>query len=499
MEDLPLLHLCEVNKAFDGVQALTGLDMDILQGEIHAVVGENGAGKSTMVKLITGLLRPDAGDIRLLGQPIQGKSPRERLSMGLGVVYQDPTIFPDLSILENVFMGNFGEGRVRWMIPWSSMRDKLLQILGDLGVPLEPNALANSLSSEGLCIVGVARALIHAPRLLLMDEPTASLDKSEGERLFSVIHRLREQGVGILYISHRLEEIFQLADRVTVLRDGQRISTRAISETKPALLVREMVGRDVQERDAPSSSTQEEPLLKVKDLCTSTGLQGVSFEVKKGEILGLAGLVGSGRTRVMRALFGLDRMVSGSVQLEAVPIRVKYPWRAISFGIALVPEERATEGLALDHPTWFNMVSAILHRITRFGVIRKRLGLDITQKLWDRLGVRGPHLMADVRHFSGGNQQKVVLGKWLATRPKLLLLDDPTKGVDVGAKEEIHAIMRELCSSGLSIVMSSSELPELLQICDRITVLREGQAVSGYNAKTATQEEILASAFGAQA
>jgi len=498
MDHLPILCLREVSKGFDAVQALARLNLDIHPGEIHAVVGENGAGKSTMVKLIAGLLRPDSGEIYLLNSSTHGKTPKERLAMGLGVVYQDPAIFPDLSILENVFMGHFPIRRCRWNIPWLHLEKYLEEILENLGVSLDSRSSAKHLGSEGLCIIGVARALIHAPKVLLMDEPTASLDRSEGERLFHVLRRLSTQGVGILYISHRLEEVFDLAHRVTVLRDGHLISTRMTSQTHPDQVIREMVGRMIHGRVQVKSLVEEDICLKTHNLTTHTGLKGISFAIHRGEILGLAGLVGSGRTRLMRALFGLDRQVDGNMELGGISVHIGSPSQAISLGIALVPEERSTEGLAYHHSIWMNIVSPILARITRFFMIRKSLAMALAEELCLRLGIKGPGLKAEVSQFSGGNQQKVVLAKWLATSPKLLLLDDPTKGVDVGAKAEIHAIMEDLCESGLSIIMASSELSELLHVCHRIGVLRDGMLVDILRATMATQEDILALACGTQ-
>lgn len=493
----PHLSLRGVSKSFEGVKALRGLDLDLLPGEVHAVVGENGAGKSTMVKIISGLVTPDSGDVTVMGRSLQGLSPRQRLGLGLAVVYQDTAIFPDLSVIENAFMGAFQSRRFPGGLNWKQMHRRFEGILKDLDVTLCPTDRAFDLPAEGLCILGIVRALLHAPKALLMDEPTASLDDHESRRLFQVVKTLREKGVGILYISHRMEEIFELSDRVTVLRDGERISTRDTRDSNPNMLVREMVGRELSGLASYRPPATAAPLLVSTGLCTDTGLKDVTLELREGEILGLAGLVGAGRTRLLRSLFGLDKILSGQVLLKGHPISPKGPRDAIRLGISLVPEDRTRVGLALPHPAWENIVSSVLPRLTRIFLIRRRYGMELSRGLWDRLGIRGPGLSSEARLFSGGNQQKIVLGKWLAPDPCLLLLDDPTKGVDVGAKEEIHAIMNELCQRGLSILVASSELPELFLVCHRIAVMREGRIIGFYDPQSTTQEALLSAAFGA--
>jgi rhamnose transport system ATP-binding protein len=485
----PLLELRDIRKSFGGVHALKGVSFELRPGEVHALVGENGAGKSTLIKIVTGAHRPDSGTLSLLGSPVVDNDPVTSRRLGVAVIYQQPALLPELSVAENIALGAEPAGlwrRVRWAARVSRARE----LLGRIGAAVDPEAPVSSLSLPEQQMVEIAKALGADAKVLIMDEPTASLPEHEVRRLFRVVQDLRSQGVGIVYISHRLEELEELADRVTVLRDGNSVATKPRAELDRAELIRLMVGREVTQVFSKRAVERGEVRLELR------GVRGVSLQVRRGEILGLAGLVGAGRTELARTLFGLTPADAGEILLDGVPVRVSGPSAAIELGIAYVPEDRRRHGVILDLPVAANATLAVLRRLSRRGFLDFDAERALAEEAVARLQVKTPSVETPVGHLSGGNQQKVALARWLATEPRVLILDEPTQGIDVGAKSEIHALMGDLAAKGLAVVMISSELPEVLGMSDRVAVLHRGRLAGVLDRAEATQERILALALG---
>ena len=471
---LSLLTLRRAAKSFGGVRALRGVDFELQAGEVHALLGENGAGKSTLIKVITGAHQPDSGEIIVAGRSFAGLTPSLAQELGIACIYQQPALFPDLTVEENIGL-RLEAGALWRKIDWRARRTRATELLRRVGAAIAPDTEIRTLSMPEQQLVEIACAVGTGARIVVMDEPTASLTQREQQLLFAVVRELRTSGVGIIYISHRLEEIFALADRVTVLRDGASVGTHAVSTMNEATMITLMVGREVAQLYPPAESAPGETVLTLRNLgCTHSGVRGVNFSVKQGEIFGLAGLVGAGRTELARVLFGLTPADAGEIVLDGKSVQVGSPGEAIALGIAYVPEDRRRHGVILEMPIAENMTMAIHRRIfpgawLRFG--RERiLALDFIRDL--AVKCAGPS--APGGSLSGGNQQKVSLARWLATKPKLLILDEPTQGVDVGAKSEIHKIIRRLAKDGLAVIMISSDLPEVLGMSDRIGVIREG-------------------------
>ncbi len=473
-----LLALRRATKSFGGVRALRGVDFELQPGEVHALLGENGAGKSTLIKIITGAHQPDGGEIVVAGQTLQGLTPALAQQLGIACIYQQPALFPDLTVEENIGLRLEPGGMFR-RINWRARRQRAAELLRRVGAAMKPETEVRSLSMPEQQLVEIACAVGAGARIVVMDEPTASLTQREQQQLFSVVRELRAAGVGVIYISHRLEEIFALADRVTVLRDGSSVGTHAVKSLTEATMIKLMVGREVAQLYPPSESSPGETVLTVRNLgCSASGVRNVSFEVKRGEIFGIAGLVGAGRTELARVLFGQTPADSGEIVLNGKTVTIRSPGEAIALGIGYVPEDRRRHGVILEMPIEQNMTMAIHPRIfpaawLRFGRERK-LASDFIRDL--AVKCAGPD--APGGSLSGGNQQKVSLARWLATQPKLLILDEPTQGVDVGAKSEIHKIIRRLAREGLAVIMISSDLPEVLGMSDRIGVMREGTLTS---------------------
>ncbi len=489
-----VLRLHSVAKAFSGIQALSGVSFDLRPGEIHALVGENGAGKSTLIKIVAGAYLPDSGVIEIDGTSHAALTPEQARHLGVGVVYQEFNLLPELSVAENIFLGDQPTG---WLglLDAGHRRRRTLALLNRLGAHLDPDRIVKHLTVGEQQIVEIAKALAMDVRILIMDEPSAVLPSHDMERLYGVIRALRAEGASIIYISHRLEEIFLIADRVTVLKDGRSVMTKPVAETTRAELVNSMVGRQLTEQFPPPDAALGETLLEVRDLSVDGCVFGVSFGVRAGEILGLAGLGGSGRTTVARALVGLARIDSGNVSLRGSSRALKNPARALRAGVALIPEDRKAHGLVLSHSVRFNIT---LPNLLRFGLlVLRRREAGLVQTGIERLGIRPPAPETPVENLSGGNQQKVVLAKWLVAQPRLLVLDEPTRGVDVGAKAEIYARMRELTRQGVGIVMVSSELPELLGMSDRIVVFHEGRQSGELARAEATEQAVMHLATGA--
>jgi len=493
----PLLQLTSVTKSFGAVRALKGVSFDLRAGEVHALLGENGAGKSTLIKIITGAHQPDGGTIDIHGQRVAHLTPAAAHRLGIACIYQQPALFPDLSVTENIALRLEPASPLR-RVNWSARRDQAARLLQRIGAVISPEAEVRSLSMPEQQLVEIACALGAGARIVIMDEPTASLTQKEQHLLFAVVRELRAGGVGVIYISHRLEEIFALADRVTVLRDGESVGTRGIGRRRgnesltdePAIdqrlvtssptiteseLIQLMVGREVSSIFPPSESEAGEVVLSLKSLgCSTSGVNNVSLDVRAGEVVGLAGLVGAGRTELARILFGLTPADSGEIIFNGQRITITSPQEAVAHGIAYVPEDRRRHGVILEMPIAHNMTMAIHRRLFPGAWLRFGAERNLAQEFIRDLAVKTSGPEAPGGSLSGGNQQKVSLARWLAAKPKLLILDEPTQGVDVGAKSEIHKIIRRLAAEGMAVLMISSDLPEVLGMSDRIAVMRGG-------------------------
>ena len=520
MSAVPLLQLKAVAKSFGAVQALKGVSFDLRSGEVHALLGENGAGKSTLIKVITGAHQPDGGTVEINGARVEKISPATAHKLGIACIYQQPALFPDLTVAENIGL-RLEPVAVTTRVNWPQRRIRAMDLLHRIGAEIAPEAEVRSLSMPEQQLVEIACALGAGARIVIMDEPTASLTQQEQQLLFGVVRELRASGVGVIYISHRLDEIFQLADRVTVLRDGASVGTHPVrgsrgNEAQPALpqpeaseslrrsaatiseseLIKLMVGREVSAMYPPAEGVPAETVLSLKRLgCAASGVRNVTLEVRAGEIVGLAGLVGAGRTELARVLFGITPGDTGEIHLHGRRVTIRSPSEAVAHGIAYVPEDRRRHGVILEMPIAHNMTMAIQQRIfpgawLRFGAERQ-LALTFIRDL--DVKTYGPE--APGGSLSGGNQQKVSLARWLATKPKLLILDEPTQGVDVGAKSEIHKIIRRLAKDGLAVLMISSDLPEVLGVSDRIAVMRDGTIIAMLPGNS-NAHDVMAAALG---
>lgn len=491
-----ILEMQSVSKHFGATAALRDFSLEILSGEIHALVGENGAGKSTLIKTMTGIYLPSSGKIWMDGQPQVFRSTQDAQALGVAAIYQEPMVFPDLDIAENIFINHHSRSQ---LISWGSMYKEAKAIIEKLGVSLDVRRAAASLTLAEQQTVEIARAISLDVRVLIMDEPSASLSDNEVQKLFSIARSLSSQGVAILYISHRLEEVFALADRVTVVRDGALISTKPIADVTNNSVVTEMVGRDMQGRFARvASKAKANDMLSVERLSKDGIFADVSFNVKKGEIVCLSGLVGARRTDVALSLFGIAPSDSGKIQIDGDLVQIKSPKQALDLGIAYVSEDRRKLGIAMDETITSNITLPKLdHYCNALGLIDIIAEEKDAQIFRDKLDIKAVNLQTIVGNLSGGNQQKVMLAKWLNTSPRLLIVDEPTRGIDVGAKAEVHHILRELASEGVAILIVSSDLPEVLSLADRIIVMREGRLAGEFIGALATEENVMQLAVGA--
>jgi rhamnose transport system ATP-binding protein len=491
----PLLVMEHVAKSFGVVRALGDGSLELYRGETHALVGENGAGKSTMVKILAGVYQPDEGTLRIDGHEAVLASPAAARDAGIAVIYQEPSLFPDLTVAENVFIGRplLRSGR---RIDRRAMHRRVLELLEPLGVRLDPERIARGLSIADQQIVEIAKALSLEARVIVMDEPTAALSAYEVQRLFRVVETLRAAGAAVLFISHRLNEVFAICQRVTVMRDGQRVLSRPLEGLGPDDLVRAMVGRDVVEREQTGESQRGDVVLKAERLTREGVFTDISFEVRSGEIVALAGLVGSGRSEVARAIFGIDRYDAGAVHIAGARLKKGVPAAAMAAGVGLVPEDRRLQGLVMELSIEGNIAMASLGRLQRFGFVRRAAEHRFASDWATRLRIRYLRLTSPVSTLSGGNQQKSVLAKWLSRRPRLLIIDEPTRGIDVATKSEVHRLLVELAQEGVAVLMISSELPEVLRVADRVLVMREGRLVAEFSHQEASEESIVAAATG---
>ena len=490
----PRAELRDISKRFAATQALDNVSLDLRPGEVHALVGENGAGKSTLVKILAGIHQPDTGTIWLDGEQTQIHGPAQSRALGIAVVHQEPRLFPDLTVAENVFLGHAPSGRLG-TIDWGGTRRSAQALFRELDVQLDVDAPVRGLSMADQQLIEIAKSLSVDARVLILDEPTASLSAHEVERLFTIVRRLRDRGASILFVSHRLDEVFQLCDRATVFRDGKHVVTTPTSELTTADLVRHMVGRAVSlfpKVETPVGNV----LLEVRGLTRVGVFRDVGFSVRAGEIVGFAGLVGAGRTEVARVMFGIDQRDGGEILLGGAPVTFASPSAAMNAGIAYLPEDRHQEGLVLDFSIAQNVTLPILPRIFPRLLIRASTERRIARDSTAELNVRMTGVDQLVGALSGGNQQKVVLAKWLASKPRILILDEPTRGIDIGAKVEVHRIISELAASGLGIILISSDLPEVLAMSDRIIVLHEGRVTAEIPHERATEERVMFAATG---
>ncbi|MFL1377038.1 sugar ABC transporter ATP-binding protein [Nocardiopsis protaetiae] len=491
----PPLALVDVTKSFGSVRALRGLSLELRAGEIHALVGENGAGKSTLVKTIAGVHCPDTGRILTDGEPAVFAAPADAQRAGVAVIYQEPTLFPDLGVAENIFIGRQPRTRLG-TIDRARMRAETAEAFARLGVDLDPDRPARGLSIADQQLVEIAKALTRRARVLVMDEPTAALSGVEAERLFTVARTLRDAGSALLFISHRFDEVFSLSDRITVVRDGAFVSCDPTADLDVDTVVRRMVGREVTSLYPKEEAEHGDTVLEVEGLTRTGVFADVSFSVRTGEIVALAGLVGAGRSEVVRAVFGVDRYDAGSVRVAGKPLPAGRPKASIGAGMALVPEDRRHQGLVMEGSIGRNATSTRRRVLSRFGLLGARAEHAEARAWGERLSLKYGSLDDAVSTLSGGNQQKVVLAKWLSTEPRVLFIDEPTRGIDVGTKAEVHRLLSTLAGQGLAIVMVSSELPEVLGMADRVLVMHEGRITAELDRAQADEESVMYAATG---
>lgn len=506
---VPLLEISGANKAYHGIPALIDVSLQLRGGEVHALIGENGAGKSTLIKLLAGVLPADSIDIRVRGEPARFREALDAFGAGLRFIHQELNVVPTLSVAENIFLGQPYPSRMGMFVRWTQLSRQARAVLTRLGVEhISPRQTMARLSPGDQMLVKIASAFAREeiasstdsePRIYVMDEPTAALTAQEASLLFEVIYRLREQGSAVLYVTHRLDEIFRIADRVTVLRDGRVVATSSVEDVAAADLIRQMTGRDLQETypgREPGTAVGERVLLDVQGLTTHS-VKGISFQLRAGEILGIAGLKSSGRTELLRALMRVDRAVGGTIGLDSVPMYARSPAGSWKQGLAYVPEERRSQGLILTRSVSDNITLPHLAKLSRHGMwLNHRLEQKTSESLGTSVRLKAARVRQIIRQLSGGNQQKTLFARALAGSPRVLLLDEPTRGVDVGAKSDIFALIRQISASGTGIVMVSSDLPELLGLCDRILIMRKGCLVETVSADGLTEEQLLALCYG---
>jgi ABC-type sugar transport system ATPase subunit len=489
-----VLEMNGIGKTFPGVKALEGVNLTVREGQVHALLGENGAGKSTLIKILSGAYTRDEGEILVDGEPADIKVPADAERLGISTIYQEFNLAPNMTIAENIFLGHLPTKLGK--VDWATVKTRARELLDRLDVDLNVDTLTGTLSVAQQQMVEIAKALNRNTRILIMDEPSAVLSEHDIVNLFGVVRRLQATGIGIIYISHRLREIFELADEVTILKDGRYVDTKHVADVTMDQLVRLMIGRDLEDVYPKRSGDAGEVVLEVSHLAQAHLAKDVSFQLRAGEIIGFAGITGSGRTEVARVIFGADKATSGHMTLHGKPYRPRSPRDAINHGVALVSEDRKRQGLLLKLQVYFNTTVSGLDRLTTFGVLRLKDEISLVQKWIKALRIKTPSPEFMVVNMSGGNQQKVILARWLSLGIKVFIMDEPTRGIDVGSKSEIYQIMADLAKEGVAIIMISSELPEVLGMSDRIIVMREGRAVKELSRAEASEEEIMLYAVG---
>lgn len=489
-----VLELFQISKSFPGVQALKNVDFFLKKGEVHALVGENGAGKSTLVKIIMGVHKPDSGKIVFEGKEITIHDPNHARSLGISAIHQELAVFPDLTVLENLFIG-WQPGKYGF-VDWKKMRKMANKKMEEVGISLPLDEEVGNLSTAQQELVQILRALLQNSKIIIMDEPTASLTVDETKILFSTIRKLKKHGVSIIYISHRLEEVFEIADSVTVLRDGVKVLDKAVKDITPSELIENMIGRKLETYYPSRKSKPSEIMLEVKGISFNRVLKNINFKAHKGEILGISGLLGSGRSTLAKIIFGILKPDSGKIYLEGNEVKITSPMKASRLGIAYVPEDRHRQGLILPETVRFNITLPNLPFIPRKILVDIAKEKELSQKMVQNLDIRTPSIEFPTMNLSGGNQQKVVLAKWILRNSKILIMDEPTQGIDVGAKNAIYHLMVDLADRGRTIIFISSELPELLGMCDRILVMRKGEIVGEFYKENFSEDSILTLAAG---
>ncbi len=485
-----LLSLKNISKGFPGVQALDDVSLDVDFGEVHVLIGENGAGKSTLIKIVSGAYEKDQGEIFLKGKLVKIRNPKEAMNLGISIIYQELNLVPHLSVTENIFLGeeiSLFPGKLNW----KKMNETAGELMASLGVHIDPKTKVSTLGVAHQQMVEFAKALHKKSDLIIMDEPTAMLSNKEIGQLFQIIRNLKQQNIGIIYVSHRLEELKEIGDRVTVLRDGKKIETIGIQDCTIDKMIELMVGRKINNIYPKRNVKIDKEVLKVENLSREGVLFQISFSANKGEILGIAGLVGAGRTEMARALFGVDKKDSGDIFIDGKKVNIRSPYDAIKNGLGLLTEDRKTQGLILNHSVKKNISLATLDRLVKNCRISKQKEKELAEAYIKSLKIKTPNMDQECGFLSGGNQQKVVLSRWLEVKPKVLIFDEPTRGIDVGAKVEIYEIMGKLAEEGICIIMISSDLPEVLGISDRVMVMSEGRIKGELSREEATQEKIL--------
>jgi rhamnose transport system ATP-binding protein len=491
----PVLSLTGITKSFPGVLALSDASLELHAGEVTALVGENGAGKSTIVKILTGIHQPDAGSILIDGQPVTFPSADAAARAGVTAIHQETVLFDDLTVAENIFLGHAPRNRFG-LIDWPTLRTRAADILARIGTSLDPDLKLRDLGIASKHLVAIARALSIDARVVIMDEPTAALSHKEIQETYALVERLKAEGKAILFISHKFDEIFRIADRYTVFRDGAFVGAGSIADVTEAQMVRMMVGRAVDHIFPDRVKAPGDPILTVAGYSHPTEFDDIGFTLRRGEILGFYGLVGAGRSEVMQALFGITRPSKGACRIDGKVVAIRSTSEAIANGIVYVPEDRGKQGAVKGLPIFQNVTLPSLAKTSRKGFLRLAEELALSRRYTERLDLRAASLDQDVGLLSGGNQQKVMIAKWLATEPRVIILDEPTKGIDIGSKAAVHAFMAELAAQGLAVIMVSSEIPEVLGMSDRVIVMREGRIVGEYEGDAMTPETLVAAAIG---
>ena len=491
------LRMKAISKTFPGVKALSDVNFSVDFGRVHAIVGENGAGKSTLMKVLSGIYIPTTGTTEVGGVEVRMRKPADAQRLGIRMVHQELNLVPDLTVAENIYLGRMPR---KWgLVDRAAMDGNAQSVLNELGAAIDPTVRLGELSISQQQLVEIAKAYAAEPRIIVLDEPTSSLSEHETTALFSILRRMKDSGIAIIYISHRLKEVLEIADDVTILRDGSVIDTRPAAGITAAEMIRLMVGREVTNVFPKTPATMGDPVLRVVGLADAYNFADVTFDVREGEILGLTGLVGAGRTELAKAIFGLARVTAGSIEVSGKPVRIHSPADAAKAGIAYVPEDRKAEGIVPSMNVRENISLPILQRLSRLGRVSLRTDRQLSADYVRDFSIVPPDPERRINLLSGGNQQKAVISKWLSTKPKVLILDEPTRGVDVGAKAEIHRIIGELVARGMAVVMISSELPEVLGVCDRVVVMRDGRASAPIGRDVLSEERIMALATGEEA